>query len=536
MRGPMDSHCRRRLAPARSDEGAVLIVAMIFVMVVGLLISVALTKSGSVAKAGLDVREATQMQYAADSAADRALQILRSDLAKPTPTLCTGLTKPETPQDLGAAGYPFSLNGHSVTYTCETVQGSVARPDDSKNSNYAIVTTSQTANSLTFQGGTAITIDGAIYLGGTEANAALNKVITVTKGGVVEFDQGNFTACTNSLDALTQLKVSAGWTKVCGAQTPTEAIPHFSLPAAPANTNPAFSDVFAGTGKNPDVCRIFLPGRYTSVPDLVSGTGGSKSANYFVSGRYYFTYPGQWTIDNSSIIFGGQPNLTTNDLNAGTAPSATACAPLSGLSDAVAKTLLTATLAPGKLTGVDVWDHGTQFVLGGTSTIFVKKGEISLYRPTTTGGDAPVSFMTVRDDKWFSSGETRDSANYSAWHGAGNVLANDPNAKATFNGKVLAPDAPVSLSGKNQSVSVARSGLVGSTVDVDASGSVSPDQFSFQVFDDSTGNGVPPQRRTVRIVATATRNDGTSNVTATYVATIDNFGTRPIRVYSARVA
>jgi len=101
-----------------------------------------------------------------------------------------------------------------------------------------------------------------------------------------------------------------------------------------------------------------------------------------------------------------------------------------------------------------------------------------------------------------------------------------------INGKILAPDGSISLFASNPSYASARAGVVASTIDLAASSAVTADQFAFKVDDDTTSSDVPPQRRTVKVVATV---DG-SGLTETVIATIDNFGTRPIRVFSWRVS
>jgi hypothetical protein len=84
---------------------------------------------------------------------------------------------------------------------------------------------------------------------------------------------------------------------------------------------------------------------------------------------------------------------------------------------------------------------------------------------------------------------------------------------------------------------------VAKTIDLDASSGVQADQFAFQTDLGGSTNLPPPQRRTVLIIACVdtvspasdcTTASGGSVFKQTAVATIDNFGTRPIRVYSWR--
>src|SRR3954452_14343189 len=87
------------------DEGAALIIALIFIMVVGIMITVGLSKTSSTAQSGYLLRNQAQAQYAADGGIDRALQVLRSDLSSNPPTSCTGLSGPD--------GSPVDLTGKS---------------------------------------------------------------------------------------------------------------------------------------------------------------------------------------------------------------------------------------------------------------------------------------------------------------------------------------------------------------------------------------------------------------------------------------
>src|SRR3954471_1719668 len=143
----------RRLKRRASDDGSALAIALVFLMMVGIIITAALNKSGMTAKTGLIVRDQTQVQYAADAGVDRALQVLRSDLDG-TPRLCTdaasettdtAMTNPSTPGVVDSGG--FSVDGHVVQYSCRTLIGSTATSGDPKNSNFAIVATGGSATS-----------------------------------------------------------------------------------------------------------------------------------------------------------------------------------------------------------------------------------------------------------------------------------------------------------------------------------------------------------------------------------------------------
>lgn len=548
----------RRLRQIRSsgDEGAALMVALIFMLVVGLVVAATLTKSGSVMKTNLLVRDTAQVQYGADAAVDRALQVLRSDLATATPSLCPN-TSASTIKDFGSgdsSGFTVTGNSHTMHYTCQTVNGSIATPGGQANSNYAVAVTSTAGDGLTTSSavGNAIPVDGAIYLGGTETSGDLKKEVDVSNGSIVQYDSNSTTlaTCTTALKALSNLvTATSGFSKVCGSQTPVEAIPQVALPSAPTGTtDPAYVDY--PSAANP-TCRIFLPGKYTTIDatTLLGGTGGSDSkmasspANYFLSGLYYFT--GGVTVDKNDVVYGGLPNTSRSDITAAATPWSTGgCKDFDGVDLSVSSVKKTALAALFLANGINlstwpnsIWNHGVEWIMGNGAGVTVKTGTMSLSSPdpskSDVNGKKSLSLVAARADKWITSG-TKDSANYAAWTtGGGSVLSNNnANADMVINGKILAPDASIALFATNPSYASARAGVVANTLDLQASSAVSADQFAFKVDDDTTGSDVPPQRRTVKIVATV---DG-SSLTETVVATIDNFGTRPIRVFSWRVS
>lgn len=550
-----------------NEEGAALMVALIFILVVGLIVTALLTKSGTVMSTDFKIRDTTQAQYGADAGVDRALQVLRSDLANATPTLCPATTSP-TMDDFGtgdSSGLAIAGNSHLVHYRCQTVNGSVAIPGASINSNFAIVTTGSALDSLTAKNGSGnpLPINGSVYLGGPEDTTVngIKKELDVSNAGVVEYDQGDRAACTTNLNSLTTLVVkTANFAKVCGAQTPFEAVPQIALPAAPSTTakyvNPAPVDVVTGGHK----CRVFLPARYTTAPSLLTGNQG---ANYFLSGLYYFYNPaGSLTFNvdagQTPEVYAGQPNTARNDAFADTDMASSDCRAFANKDSSAGRAATIATLTPLFITqdNIDltsypnaIWQHGVQFVMGNQASIVVGKGALSLASPDPSGPVSPgrsVSLIAARQDKWFASTTTSDSANlYTPWSAGGTVLdSSTSNSQLVVNGKVLAPDADVVFFGTHPATDKLASGVVARKLSVDASSGVQADQFIFNSDGSGPTNNPPPQRRTVKITscvdpgnpnANCIVNPTSTTVTEVAIATIDNFGTRPIRVFSWQV-
>src|SRR4051794_18459169 len=91
MRGQMHF---RLPSQGRREEGAALMVALIFILVVGILVTAALSKTGAVLKSDYLVRQQSQLQYAADAGIERALQVLRDDVSSNPAHFCPTKTAP----------------------------------------------------------------------------------------------------------------------------------------------------------------------------------------------------------------------------------------------------------------------------------------------------------------------------------------------------------------------------------------------------------------------------------------------------------
>ena len=547
-------------------------VALIFILVVGILVTAALSKSGAVLKSDYLVRQQSQLQYAADAGVERALQVLRDDVSSNPAKFCPSAAS-AGPSDVDMTGsgdanskdpggYAFNVNlgdGNSphaalkVRYACHALAGGV--PDDTKFNKlgFAVVTTGGSTtggvdNTLTSSNGSGVdlSINGTVYVAGRVSPGQIKKNLTISTGDFIEFDQGNLKNCQQNLHDVAPnatsgpiiVPTSTTYSATCGAETPLEtfettnlgpapdAAPHFiSYPLAPAT----------------ETCRVFLPGTYTSAPNLLNPKGGgTPEANYFVSGQYNFDSIGNWTIDNKAILVGGTPGSgDQSQFPSGVSGvDKTGCKDFAGADATAIKTMLGLTTSP-----VGEWSQGTQFILGGTSTIDMKNGQLSLYTPPS--GQIPASMIAVRTAGWTPTGRTDAQQGYTAWAGnqpAINFQGSGNNVGFISNGQILAPDAPVSLSGTNGTTAAARSGIVGKTVDVNATAAVSGGSFYFQPFGGGSGLGTPPERRTVKVVACADSNAAVNCLTAptsstfteTAIATIDNFGTRPIRIFSWR--
>lgn len=529
----------------KNDDGVSLVLALIFIAVVALFATVALDKAASTSQSGQQLRDRGKLQYALDGAVDRALQVLKKDVASQTPgspaSLCTS---PAAATDMTQEAGGLVLNDHAVRYSCQTLAGKTAPDDPALDTNFAIVLTSTASNALdTSSGlaagqaatcaspGSALKITGPIYLRGFEDNTGANKRILVCGGDYVRYKSSN-PACTSAeLAAVTNVIVDTGYLKGCTEQTVDQAVATYTLPSAPTQvSNGFYLDVPAGLGVNPPTCRVFYPGLYTAAPSVRANTA---DANYFVSGLYYFQFNGQWAIGSNTTVIAGRKQEPTDVGVLAVAGASTACA---GVTDATALAALSTVLPPG-LTQAGVTDYyfstgGAQFVFGFKATLS-NAGYFTMYNPVPPSATSPaLNFVAVRaaTDPGQASGANDIAKGYQRWQVPnGPVLSNQSASSAMIiNGKVMAPSAPVQLSASNPTDGVVRGGLIAKTLDLGASVTGGGLALSTPSY---TSGPAPPPYRTVRIVASEPGGSSDTNVA---VATISNYSPFTVTVKSWR--
>jgi len=297
------------------DDGVALVFVMIFLVIVGALISVGLSKSEGTTLAGEQLRDRTQLQYALDAGINRGIQALRSDIANQTPanpaSLCPTTSGSSTDITSSLDGSGMALNGWTIGYSCQTLGGQAADPNPGFNTNYAILTTDTHSGALTTQSGSSspLVIGGSIYLEGPDRNSDVKKPLLVQSDISADVSNAAYSDeddCNAQLNAVTQIQLDptvTGSLEACTEQTLAQAMPNVVLPTAPT------TDVSGAALNGIDVptlsgsCRVFFPGLYTADPNL--DTHGS---NYFVSGLYYMKQLGSWSVANGSDVIAGQRN------------------------------------------------------------------------------------------------------------------------------------------------------------------------------------------------------------------------------------
>lgn len=499
--------------PRRSDDrGVSLVLALVFILLVGLFATVALSKSQTVLTSGQALRDRGLVQYTLDGAVDKALQTVRADVAASDPSTCA---QPSAPT---ATGF-ITLNDTAVTgptnadWTCTLLAGRARKSTDSATTDYAVIVTSGAAGALTTQSGASadVTIGGSIYANGPEVNGDLNKVVAVQDGDYVTPSSDT---CLAEVAALSKIVVTTGGLKTCTDQDLTEALPLVSLPTAPAYTvstllGSGVDVVTPGSGsgrdkKPPTTCRVFYPGRYLVAPDLLDGS------NYFVSGVYSFEGIGTWSINDADIqVTGGEREVATDS------PA------LTGNCETMTDAKALAQPEAALFGSLATYEHGVTWVFGGASSLSVPKGTMTLFTPTVGASAYPVNLAAF--------GVT--TSGYPALVGGSppTLLSGTSNAtNLVINAKLYAPTARVDLFSTNGTEAVVQGGLVAFQLQLQSSAA----STALSISTPGTAGRPAPPFRTVRISANAA-SSGTSAIN-TAVATIANF-TRPDGTYAVSV-
>jgi hypothetical protein len=481
-----------------SDEGVALVLVLVFMTVVGLFSAVALAKSASVAKSGVQLRSRGDLQYALDGGVDSEIQALTAELATGTPTSCTTVDAGLMP------GSSFSLNSQTVDTACRTLAGRTrSGADDLSTSNYALVVTSPLDGALQSQSGSdALQIGGSVYINGKVVNSDLKKNIAITSGDLVSPLSAS---CDANLQALTQISLTGtGQLRSCTEQTLAEAEPSVSLGTAPTFDVSKVLGAGLPVGKGKKICQVFFPGLYTTPPVL----GGD---NYFASGTYYFhfTTPDPWEIDTGSTIIGGQkmPGVDSDTLSGN-------CA---AMTDSTA--LAQSGVAP-YTSQIATASSGNTWVFGGSSSVDFKNGSAILFTPPAIGSGIPVNIAGAPDG----------TGGYAAIAVDGNVVTGGTNnTQMTLKSNLYAPTGHVDIFSTNNTVATAQAGVVARTVTLKASNSGSG---GLLISSSGSYQNPPPPFRTVQI--TSADHSKTSNSTNTAVVTISNFSPFTVHVLSWR--
>lgn len=535
---------------AADDSGAALIIVMVFMVVVGLLLGAFLGKSETVTSSGIALRDRSQQQYALDAGAERAIQLLRSDVADATTAgpASKCINAAGGVSDITAESGGLNVNGHLIRYTCQTLAGSTIDPNSGGTTNFALVLTSTSVDALTTQSGQggqpptcanpngALKIGGSLYLRSKETDDALKKKVLVCGGDIAQFKGTNPLApeCTSTqLADLTQLVRDPRFLKACTEQTVAQAVPTVVLPTAPAIdfaanfaplTRPLYLDIPSGN----DMCRVFYPGLYKSPPAL---RANGQDGNYFVSGLYYFEFSGSDILDvasNTTLVAGDPAKSPTGagaDLTA--TGSSTTC---SGVHDTPAIAAITALVPTLNLGSYYFASGGAEFVFGRKARLEVS-GHLTLNTAPVAANTSFISVVGVRgaSDPGQDPSSTDLSRGYTLWSSNNPIIRNQSaSSSLVINGKVVVPSGDVEIFASNPTDGVIRGGLIARTLDLGASIQGGGLALSAPAF---AGNPAPPPFRTVQVISKEPSALGIKQIVE---ATISNYSPFTVDILSWR--
>jgi hypothetical protein len=532
----------RRIARIREgDEGVALVMALIFIAIVALFATVALTKNEGTSLAGQVLRDRGKLQYALDAGIERGLDRLTQEMQDPT--------GPHSCADAGVVTDldPVSLNDQTVTVTCENL-GGTARTSTTTISNKALVILSTAGDGLrTFGSSSASASDlasatcsdvpsgyfkitGPIYIAGPQSNSALGPPVLVCNGDAVQ----SATYCTDStIQALTDIRVAtATFIRDCTGQSPSEAAGTSPvLPARPAgdvdvtNCHADFNSsgllvgvpsCSAGGSPSGVTCRVFYPGLYSAVPPTL---GGSRS-NYFASGTYWFQNIGLWTLADDVVV--GANIDPTNDT--GESKADTNCAPVTDALIAASAPILSGsptTMLASRITG-----GGGTLVIDGNSQIELTD-HLTVHSPLHPVSAPATTVVFGGYAAWTPAGDSEPPAGNSTcsrYYGLCNSVS---SSHLNTNGRLWAPLTPFELWASAATDNLLPGGAVAYSLRLGASTSGFASS-AVSTFGSVTRDAAP--YRSVKLVS-STANSSIKNVV---IAEISNFnGFRP-RVFSWR--
>jgi len=461
-----------------NEDGASLVMVLVFISVFGLILAGLLTEAGASVKYTKNVKDHEALVYAADAGVSAAIQQLQQNN-----DICPqgGIPGPGIPN--------VTVNGSTVATTCSVTSGSAFG-----SSGFAVITTATGANSLRLLNAQAKQIKGPVFVNG---NVSWGPGLQLSNGNFYQLKQpdGSCQAAPTS----SQLSIAAPYgAYVC--KTPADlgipsgqtlpATPH-APPAKPVPTDPVPFEV--GT------CRIFTPGVYTSPPDL------RKGDNYFVSGTYYFNFTtaDPWNVKQSTI-YGGQRDAANEPRAFVPAPS---CA--------------TSSDAAYGGTGT-----GVEWVFGGTSRLYIDtQGAVELFARTgEAGATSRISLVGVPNEPaWTNLGYAPNTL------AAGTPILEikDGNQQdVSIHGMLYAPNQDVILTATNTVLAQTLGGMVVSHLTMQSSASAQGLTVSITLG--------PADPREIVITATAADPDGGRAVVSTAVVQIANDAAKTVTVKSWR--
>ena len=463
-----------RLNSGQGEQGAILVIVLLFMIAVAVLV-------GSLLTATTTGEEATSAQnlghadvYAVDGGIEYGLEQLRGPNGA---TWCTN-SPPSSPVTV-----PAPVNGATVTLSCHP-----ATSDFNKISNWALVSLDPAAfNGLQTQSGASSPlevlgptfVEGGMNLksqlqvnrrcAGSNIPPGLSPACSAADGNGVIFQ---YAANCSTVTSPSTYALNTGSKRVppFGTGPPnsnwacTSSLPSITVPTPTKPGFPAAPPIVTGT------CTELWPGHYTAPGTPLTGSSmplpnnlnGVKGA-YLVSGTYYFDNVGSIDLGGTSsatTLFGGQPSGSETQAISGT-PCATDPAGWS--------------TANGT---------GVELVLGGNSSINVDKGGFELYTRLGPGSTQPLPSLITVPAFPAPAGAGQPAAWGAPWNTStdpttvtgGSLIvqsATGTQPNVAVHGFVYTPAGSWQLFGTNNSVGEILGGMVGWDISLQKSASAS---------------------------------------------------------------
>jgi hypothetical protein len=319
-----------RLRTSGGDRGASLIIAMIFVTLVGMVSGVLLSFADTGVDTTIQLRKQSADATTADGAAEVAIDALREgSYSNASGQSCFGSSS-----GLSLPNFPATGAG-SAFVACSPDETSGSKSTGSLNA------ANTPANAILSLGGISSSESG-VQVTATAASNAM-----VVKGGV--FSDSAITVTPGTLRSDTSIVAQSNLCNPASAMVSPNTNCVSSTPQSDPGYAPLVGSLTAPampTCSSAGGLAIFLPGLYTSATTLSSCDNNTM---WFKPGVYYFNFPfnkATWTMD-TGVLVGGTPTTTL-----------TAAAPVMPGS---CESPLTSTSA-----------SGVQFIFGGYSALDIR--------------------------------------------------------------------------------------------------------------------------------------------------------------------
>jgi hypothetical protein len=462
----------------RGDDGATLVVALIFITVVALGLAVTL----SFADTSLRATQALRDQAAGAANADGAAQVAINELRKGD-YIGTGNCF-DTQPSLLLSNFYQSVDSAFVTCTPDTDrtgEDNNVLINPNNRPPFAILTLATNFNeeglNVEAGNGRTLRVKGPIFS---------NSTIDVDSGRLST--TGSVTArrrCEGNITPAPNCNIGSGPSMDPDYAQPSGGLTERSVPTC---------------GRDDLV--TFSPGVYRNVDALNNRTRSSgcrDSIFWFQPGTYYFDFDDDeaWEIDTGWVVAGAP----TSTLVAGTAPA------MPGSCQTAFPPTVPAPPGWTKQAG-----GGVQFVFGGRSRIVVSHARVEICGPYSQTRP-PIAVYGLKSD--VGSGANRVDGQEGCivdTSGGCDVIQTDnsPNSRLFIQGTVYVPRASVDISLNNNTGQVFSNGIIARSLYVDPTGSADLDDPVIEVPEDVTPFG----RRTV-VYLTVHVCPGTASCSAT---------------------